>query len=80
MVSILSMEETRTLQGNSNEIINICRPDFLKTPDHPLGLELDIYYPQYGFAIEVQGIQHKCFHAFFHKNQKILKNSLHEIS
>ena len=36
-------------------------------PDHPLGLE---HYPQYGFAIEVQGIQHECFHAFFHKNQK----------
>ncbi|CAG8790896.1 4952_t:CDS:2, partial [Racocetra fulgida] len=33
---------------------DIRRPDFLKTPDHPLGLELDIYYPQYGFAIEVQ--------------------------
>ncbi|RIB00841.1 hypothetical protein C2G38_2128995 [Gigaspora rosea] len=26
---------------------NIRRPDFLKMPDHPLGLELDIYYPQY---------------------------------
>ncbi|RHZ82497.1 hypothetical protein Glove_109g277 [Diversispora epigaea] len=25
------------------------RPDFLKTP---IGLELDIYYPDYGFAIE----------------------------
>ncbi|RHZ82154.1 hypothetical protein Glove_113g16 [Diversispora epigaea] len=49
---------------------DIRRPDFLKTPDHPLGLELDIYYPQYGFAVEVQGIQHECFHAFFHKNQK----------
>ncbi|CAI2194068.1 939_t:CDS:1, partial [Funneliformis geosporum] len=49
---------------------NIRRPDFLKTPDHPLGLELDIHYPQYGFAIEVQGIQHECFHTFFHKNQE----------
>jgi hypothetical protein len=38
---------------------DIRRPYFLKTPDHPLGLELDIYYPQYGFAIEVQGIQHE---------------------
>ena len=35
---------------------NIRRLDFLKTPDHLLGLELDIYYLQYGFAIEVQGI------------------------
>ncbi|CAI2195595.1 7781_t:CDS:2, partial [Funneliformis geosporum] len=33
---------------------DIHRPYFLKTYDHPLGLELDIYYPQYGFAIEVQ--------------------------
>ncbi|RHZ69491.1 hypothetical protein Glove_283g91 [Diversispora epigaea] len=48
---------------------DIRRPDFLKTPGHLLGLELDIYYPQYGFAIEVQGIQHECFHAFFHKEQ-----------
>ncbi|RHZ63160.1 hypothetical protein Glove_332g6 [Diversispora epigaea] len=24
--------------------------NFLKTYDHPLGLELDIYYPEYGFA------------------------------
>ncbi|CAJ0911568.1 8618_t:CDS:2, partial [Entrophospora sp. SA101] len=49
---------------------DIRRPYFLKTPDHPLGLELDVYYPQYDFAVEVQGIQHECFHAFFHKNQK----------
>ena len=52
---------------------DIRRPDFLKTPDHPLGLELDIYYPQYGFAIEVQGIQHERFHAFFHKDQEVFK-------
>ena len=31
---------------------NIRRPDFLKTYDH---LELDIYYPEFGLAIEVQG-------------------------
>ncbi|RHZ43274.1 hypothetical protein Glove_726g4 [Diversispora epigaea] len=30
------------------------RPDFLKTPEHPIGLELDIYYPDYGFSIKVQ--------------------------
>ncbi|RHZ81393.1 hypothetical protein Glove_120g28 [Diversispora epigaea] len=35
---------------------NIRQPDFLKTPDHLLGLELDIYYLEYGFAIEVQVI------------------------
>ncbi len=34
------------------------RPAFTRTPDTPVGLELDIYYPQYGFAVEVQGDQH----------------------
>ncbi|RHZ45683.1 hypothetical protein Glove_661g7 [Diversispora epigaea] len=34
---------------------NIRRPNFLKTSKYPVGLELDIYYPEYGFAIEVQG-------------------------
>ncbi|CAB4473837.1 unnamed protein product [Rhizophagus irregularis] len=33
------------------------RDDFLKI--HSQGLELDIYYLQYGFAIEVQGKQHE---------------------
>ncbi|CAG8742666.1 15549_t:CDS:2, partial [Gigaspora margarita] len=32
------------------------RLEFLKTPEHPIKLELDIYYPDYGFAIEVQVI------------------------
>ncbi|RIA98510.1 hypothetical protein C1645_870599 [Glomus cerebriforme] len=31
------------------------KPDFLKTLEHPRGLELDIPYYHYGFAIEVQG-------------------------
>ncbi|RHZ69844.1 hypothetical protein Glove_277g30 [Diversispora epigaea] len=52
---------------------DIRKPDFLKTSDHPLGLELDIYYSQYGFAIEVQGIQHERFHTFFHKDQEVFK-------
>ncbi|RHZ88569.1 hypothetical protein Glove_22g83 [Diversispora epigaea] len=43
----------------------IRRPDFLKTLDHPTGLELDIYYPQYGFATEVQGEQHEGYIEFF---------------
>ncbi|CAG8661145.1 26169_t:CDS:1, partial [Racocetra persica] len=33
---------------------DIHKPNFLKIPNHLLGLELDIYYLQYGFAIEVQ--------------------------
>ena len=44
----------------------IRRPDFLKTLDYTTGLELDIYYPQYGFATEVQGEQHEKYIEFFH--------------
>ena len=43
------------------------RPDFLKIPEHPKGLELDIYYSEYSFAIEVQGEQHEKFNKFFHR-------------
>ncbi|RHZ73743.1 hypothetical protein Glove_229g122 [Diversispora epigaea] len=46
---------------------NIRRPNFLKTPKYPVGLELDIYYPEYGFAIEVQGQQHEKYIEFFHR-------------
>src|SRR6266496_5976369 len=44
----------------------IRKPNFLKTPECPTGLELDIYYPEYGFAIEVQGVQHEKYIKFFH--------------
>ncbi|RHZ85399.1 hypothetical protein Glove_66g24 [Diversispora epigaea] len=54
----------------------IRRPNFLKTDKYPKGLELDIYYPQYGFAIEVQGIQHECQTDFFHQNLEKFKNQL----
>ncbi|KAF0411837.1 hypothetical protein F8M41_008180 [Gigaspora margarita] len=40
--------------------------DPILTLDHPTGLELDIYYPQYGFATEVQGEQHEKYIEFFH--------------
>ncbi|RHZ65127.1 hypothetical protein Glove_319g21 [Diversispora epigaea] len=46
---------------------NIRQPDFLKTYDHPLRLELDIYYPEFGLTIEVQGQQHKKYIEFFHR-------------
>ncbi|RHZ82606.1 hypothetical protein Glove_108g36 [Diversispora epigaea] len=46
----------------------IRQPEFLKTPKHPSGLHLDIYYPQYGFAIEVQGQQHEKYIEFFHRS------------
>ncbi|CAG8796709.1 14337_t:CDS:2, partial [Gigaspora margarita] len=45
----------------------IRRPNFLKISEYPSGLELDIYYPEYGFAIEVQGQQHKKYIDFFHR-------------
>jgi len=45
----------------------IRRPDFLKTQEYPNGLELDIPYYEYGFAIEVQGVQHEKYHEFFHR-------------
>ncbi|CAI2194557.1 7952_t:CDS:1 [Funneliformis geosporum] len=43
------------------------RPDFLKIPEHPKGLELDIPYYEYGFVIEVQGEQHEKYIEFFHR-------------
>ncbi|CAG8647454.1 15871_t:CDS:2 [Racocetra fulgida] len=46
----------------------IRKPDFLKTPKYPTGLKLDIPYYDYGFAIEVQGIQHERQIKFFHPN------------
>ena len=48
----------------------IRRPDFLKTSEHSRGLELDIYYPEYGLAIEVQGQQHEKYVEFFHRDPK----------
>ncbi|GBB89271.1 hypothetical protein RclHR1_15970005 [Rhizophagus clarus] len=44
------------------------KPDFLKTLEHPRGLELDIPYYHYGFAIEVQGEQHEKYIKFFHRD------------
>ncbi|CAG8663419.1 7270_t:CDS:2, partial [Paraglomus occultum] len=45
----------------------IRRPDLLKVSKCFIGLELDIYYPEYGFAIEVQGEQHEKYIEFFHR-------------
>jgi hypothetical protein len=45
----------------------IRRPRFLKTQEYPIGLELNIFYPQYGNAIEVQGVQHEKYIEFFHR-------------
>ncbi|PKY55192.1 hypothetical protein RhiirA4_474505 [Rhizophagus irregularis] len=53
---------------NFNKISSLIRrPDFLKTPKYPNGLELDIPYYEYGYAIEVQGVQHEKYHEFFHR-------------
>ncbi|RHZ68207.1 hypothetical protein Glove_296g72 [Diversispora epigaea] len=32
-----------------------------------LGLQLDIYYPEYGFVIEVQGVQYEKYIKFFYR-------------
>ncbi|RHZ77702.1 hypothetical protein Glove_174g154 [Diversispora epigaea] len=37
--------------------------------------ELDIYYQEYGFAIEVQGQQHEKYIKFLHRNPVILSNN-----
>ncbi|CAG8816743.1 11536_t:CDS:1, partial [Racocetra fulgida] len=60
----LCREIVSNLLGKPSEIR---KPDFLKTNKYPKRLELDIYYPQYRFAIEVQGIQHKYQTDFFYK-------------
>ncbi|CAG8695983.1 31028_t:CDS:2 [Racocetra persica] len=56
--------------------LKIQKPDFLKTPEYPTGLQLDILYYYYGFAIEVQGEQHEKYHKFFHRNQEAFKKQL----
>jgi len=43
------------------------KPDFLKTPEHSMGLQLDIPYYHYRFAIKVQGEQHDKYIEFFHR-------------
>ncbi len=50
----------------------IHRPEFLKTQEHSNGLELDIFYPQYGFEIEVQDVQREKYHEFFHGGDPII--------
>ncbi|PKY40492.1 hypothetical protein RhiirA4_453867 [Rhizophagus irregularis] len=55
---------------------SICRPDFLKITKYPRGLELDIYYLQYGFTIEVQGKQHEQHVKHFHKDPEEFQKQL----
>ncbi|GES77973.1 putative nuclease [Rhizophagus clarus] len=38
----------------------------IKSIECSTGLELNIYYPEYGFAIEVQAVQHEKYIKFFH--------------
>ncbi|CAI2177823.1 18437_t:CDS:2 [Funneliformis geosporum] len=44
------------------------KPDFLKILEHLRGLELDIPYYHYGFAIKVQEEQHEKYIKFFHRD------------
>ncbi|CAJ0650904.1 13881_t:CDS:2 [Entrophospora sp. SA101] len=46
------------------------KPDFLKIPEHPTGLQLDIPYYDYVFAIEVQGQQDEKYIELFHRDPK----------
>ncbi|CAI2173090.1 18360_t:CDS:2 [Funneliformis geosporum] len=39
-------------------------------------LELDILYPQYGFAIEFQGKKHEQNIKYFHKNEQLMHDQL----
>ncbi|CAB4434209.1 unnamed protein product [Rhizophagus irregularis] len=57
--------------------LQVFRPDFLKIPKHPKGLELDIYYPGHDFAIEVQDPQHENSSI---EIPIILSNNKHEIN
>ncbi|CAG8647936.1 13152_t:CDS:1, partial [Cetraspora pellucida] len=54
----------------------IHRPDFLKTHEYPTGLELNIPYYKYGFAIEVQGQQHKYYVKHFYRSLEGFNNML----
>ncbi|KAF0552469.1 hypothetical protein F8M41_021785 [Gigaspora margarita] len=45
-----------TIEDALDKWLKILRPNFRKTLEHPIGLELDIYYPEYGLAIEIQGV------------------------
>jgi hypothetical protein len=43
-----------------------CCPDFLKILKY-FRFQLDIFYPEHDFAIEVQGEQHEKYIEFFHR-------------
>lgn len=45
-----------------------CRPSFLKNPKTNKNLELDMYNSRLKLAFEYQGIQHRQYTAYFHKN------------
>ncbi|CAI2193020.1 1513_t:CDS:2, partial [Funneliformis geosporum] len=47
--------------------------------EYSYGLELDIYYPEYSLAIEVQGEQHKLYVEFFHRDQNGFNKKLYPI-
>ncbi|CAI2174945.1 16384_t:CDS:1, partial [Funneliformis geosporum] len=59
----------------------IRQPDFLKTPKYYQGLELDIPYYDYDFAIEVQGSNMKNLtSSFIEAIPIILSNNKHGIN
>jgi len=46
------------------------RPAFTRTAETPVGLELDIYYPEHGLAVEVQGAQHNRWTRYFQPREE----------
>lgn len=52
------------------------RPQFLLTPTTPVGLELDMYYPEHGFAVEVQGNQHRMWVPHFQPTREEYERQL----
>ncbi|RHZ76549.1 hypothetical protein Glove_196g6 [Diversispora epigaea] len=60
-----SLVNDRTLLKYIGTPSKIRRPYFLKISKYLYGSELDIYYPQYSFSIEVQGEPHEKYIEFF---------------
>lgn len=69
------LECRRVLQQLFNKPFHKARPDFLSNPvTGGFNLELDCYDPQYGIAVEYNGIQHYKYVPYFHKNKEAFLN------
>lgn len=61
------------LEGLLEKASDVRRPRWTRTRDTPVGLELDIWYPGFGFAIEVQGEQHRSHVEYFHPTKEMFE-------